>query len=119
MQTQPKPVTDVLMERMDQVKAWWGRGKFAPQINPYDVDLKREAALFCVYTERYIYHFTVKDQYLGCIASSRKAEMGEDWTRGMDLSDGKFSEETWNKIMADIVSAECVGVVGSIKRVGG
>ena len=44
--------------------------------------------------------------YLGCIASIRKPRFGEDWTRGNDLHDGPYSEETWNGILSDIVSYE-------------
>ena len=56
--------------------------------------------------------------YLGCIASSRKPRAGEDWTRGNDLADGDISEETWNQILADIVSYELVVVhqTGYIKE---
>jgi len=44
--------------------------------------------------------------YLGCISSCRKPKVGETWTRGSDLSDGKYSEDTFIKIMSDIVSYE-------------
>ncbi len=44
--------------------------------------------------------------YLGCTASERKAKVGENWVRGRDLRDGKYSKETWNKIVCDIVSNE-------------
>ena len=44
--------------------------------------------------------------YLGCGANSRKARTGETWTRGNDLADGKFSEETWQRILQDIVRYE-------------
>lgn len=44
--------------------------------------------------------------YLGCIASRRKSEVGEDWTRGSDLHDGKYSKDTFNGIIEDIVSFE-------------
>jgi hypothetical protein len=46
------------------------------------------------------------DGYLGCIANCRKPRVGETWTRGSDLADGNYSERTFVKIMADIVSYE-------------
>jgi hypothetical protein len=53
---------------------------------------------------------TVDQGYLGCIASTRKPRAGEEHTRGNDLADGPLSEETWRRILADIVSYEMVGV---------
>lgn len=50
------------------------------------------------------------DGYLGCIASSRKPRAGEKHTRGNDLADGPLTEETWRRILADIVSYEMVRV---------
>lgn len=70
----------------------------------------------CIYTDTNRYSITAhegnaeKQSYLGCVASSRKPRAGEDWTRGRDLADGPFTEETWRKILADIVSYELVRV---------
>lgn len=44
--------------------------------------------------------------YLGCTVSKRKPHAGEHHTRGNDLADGSLSEETWQRILADIVSYE-------------
>lgn len=44
--------------------------------------------------------------YLGLDAQSRKPRTGETWTRGNDLADGDFGEETWHKILCDIVHYE-------------
>lgn len=30
----------------------------------------------------------------------------ETWTRGVDLTDGSFNKETWDRIVADILSVE-------------
>lgn len=49
--------------------------------------------------------------YLGCVATTRKPRAGEDWSRGRDLWDGPYSEETWNNIMSDILAYEVVKVV--------
>lgn len=44
--------------------------------------------------------------YLGCIGDSRKCRTGETWTRGNDLADGRFKEETWQNVLCDIVRYE-------------
>ena len=44
--------------------------------------------------------------YLGCTSSCRTPKVGETWTRGSDLADGKYSEKTFIEIMADIVGYE-------------
>ena len=49
--------------------------------------------------------------YLGCQAQVRKPIAGEDWTRGNDLPDGSYSEETWQAIMKGIIGYELVKVV--------
>jgi hypothetical protein len=67
-----------------------------------------------LYTERHIYHIIVRPNrdhgksYLGCTVSTRKPRAGETHTRGNDLADGEFTDETWHKILADIVSYELV-----------
>ncbi|HJS81334.1 MAG TPA: hypothetical protein VJ742_00700 [Nitrososphaera sp.] len=65
---------------------------------------------FDLFTDNNRYHIVAKGSYLGCTATSRKPRAGEDWNRGRDLADGIFSEETWRKILADIVSYELVKV---------
>jgi len=44
--------------------------------------------------------------YLGCIASTRKSNVGEDWNRGSDLPDGGYSKETFDAIISRIVAYE-------------
>jgi hypothetical protein len=67
-----------------------------------------------VYTDNHVYSISAKAPtegyagYLGCIASCRKARAGEEQHRGSDLADGPFTDETWQKILADIVSYELV-----------
>lgn len=48
--------------------------------------------------------------YLGCVVSARAPRPGEEHTRGADLADGPFTEDTWNAILADIVSYEAMVV---------
>ena len=44
--------------------------------------------------------------YLGCIASTRKNRVGEDWNRSSDLPDGKYSKKTFDAIVRGIVAYE-------------
>ena len=71
-----------------------------------------------VFTDRYVYSFSANASYLGCGASARKPRAGETWTRGNDLPDGKFCEETWRKIVLAIVRYELVELEGTNSRVG-
>lgn len=48
--------------------------------------------------------------YLGCIASTRKNRVGEDWNRGSDLPDGEYSKETFDAIVRRIVAYEILNL---------
>ncbi len=68
-----------------------------------------------IYTDTNFYNISAierdgKDGYLGCVASGRKPRAGEDWHRGSDLADGPLTEETWQRILGDIISYEMVKV---------
>lgn len=70
---------------------------------------------FSIYTDNNRYAIVAVEHklgrsYLGCISQSRKPRAGEDWHRGRDMADGGLSEETWRRILADIVSYEMVRV---------
>ena len=60
---------------------------------------------------RLYYHIVAKDEndntgYLGCQVGNSYCLAGEDHSRGRDLPDGPLSEETWRKIVNDIVRTE-------------
>jgi len=69
-----------------------------------------------LFTETHSYHITARRRdktkgekdlgYLGCVVSTRKPLVGESWTRGSDLADGIYSEQTWINILCDIVGYE-------------
>lgn len=59
-------------------------------------------------THQYVISFHPTSDYLGCIADSRIVRAGETWTRGNDLADGKFNEETFKRIVTDILAYELV-----------
>jgi hypothetical protein len=60
---------------------------------------------------RHHYHIVVKDKndstgYLGCQVSNDYSLAGEDHKRGHDLSDGPLDENTWRRIVNDIIRTE-------------
>lgn len=59
-----------------------------------------------IFTDGHEYSIRATPTYLGCIVNSRKPRPGEDWNRGNDLQDGKYSRETWYLILCDIVAYE-------------
>lgn len=63
------------------------------------------------------YHYTIEalDSYLGCRVSYRAPLPGENWARGNDLPDGKFSLVTLQEIMGAIFFYEAVSVVETRK----
>jgi len=77
---------------------------------------------FNIYTETHKYRITALDRernegYLGCTMSNRKPRAGEDWTRGRDLPDGKFTKETWDEIKNAIIACELIALAPKEKKV--
>lgn len=58
--------------------------------------------------ERYSVTFR-EDRYVGASYASLEPREGEDWNRGNDLSDGPQTDETIDRVIADIVSVEDTG----------
>ena len=78
----------------------WGDSKFLWEHN-------KDSDRVYLYTDGHRYSIVATDtDYLGCQVSTRKPRPGEDWTRGNDLVDGKFSDDTWGKILRDIIAYE-------------
>lgn len=59
-------------------------------------------------TARNNYYIRCTEDYLGCIAESRVARAGENWLRGNDLPDGKFTQSTFGSIIRAIALYEMV-----------
>lgn len=66
-----------------------------------------------LFTNEYEYTISAKissnnknNGYLGAFASKRKPNVGENWTRGRDLPDGEYNEETFRKISFGIIQNE-------------
>jgi len=124
--------------KVNQLKQWakdicrWGQfEKFVEIVRDSGEDKdKREEHEFMrgnrfrfnIYTETHRYRITALDRskdegYLGCTMSNRKPRAGEDWTRGRDLSDGKFTKETWDEIRNAIIACELVELAPKEKKV--
>lgn len=106
-----------------QLKQWIWRGKFASteafqiDFNTAPASAGSHYARLSFKTARNSYAIVGKPAhplrppgsdmgYLGCVVSAREPRSGETWTRGSDLADGPFTEETWNRIVQDILSYE-------------
>lgn len=70
-----------------------------------------------IFTTDHVYRLTATPTYLGCIASTRKPRPGEDWTRGNDLPDGKFTRDTFVSILGAILFYEAKQVVKPVERI--
>ena len=112
------------MPTTQDVKNWYERdlGRFASygthvevraEFTP-DEPVAEHLLRIRIYTDTNFYSIVAKEKepngYLGCTSNSRKPRAGEDWHRGNDLADGPLTEETWRKILSDIVSYELVRV---------
>ncbi len=73
----------------------------------------QEKVIFCTATNTFAISFS--DTYLGCVGSSRIQRPGENWTRGSDLPDGKFSRETFDSIMRAVVAYEMVDLAPPVE----
>ena len=88
-------------------------GKYNRFVEVIDSDTQKydDRQKFRLYTDVNIYTIVAHDRrgdggYLGCQASTRKPRAGEDWHRGSDLPDGKFTRATWESIKNGILSYE-------------
>lgn len=86
---------------------WLDKGLNHLQRFSKDIIVKGKDQVF-LYTQRHKFSIAVKPNYIGAVMSNRFPLPGEDWTRGRDLADGPNTEETWNRILLDILAVELV-----------
>lgn len=96
---------------VDLLQGWWGLGKYSTQLifGP----TSDEGVQTFIYTSDRSYKIVASDGYLGGYMSTRKPRIGETWTRGSDLPDGKLNKHTWDKIIASILSLEIETSLGN------
>lgn len=124
------------MDKISQLKQWMKDeicryGQFAKIVQILEdeggseagVGKHGESKFKCnIFTEEYRYRISAIDRsedegYLGCTSSTRKPRAGEDWTRGNDLPDGKFTRETWEHIKNGILKYELVELAPKIEGI--
>ena len=100
------------LKRMsDQLIDWLDEMRFGFDYEIEDSGDNHPVFRICFYTFTNKYTISaIPPDYLGCIATARKPNAGENWTRGRDLTDGGFTRATWNRILADIVAYEAVPI---------
>lgn len=119
------------MATFTDFRAWWDRdlGRFAPwktSVRVLNPDITPAAIKIRIFTDKNCYSISAHEEwqaidglrpsYLGCIAISRRWRAGEDWHRGSDLADGRFTEETWRAILADILAYELVEISKDVRE---
>ncbi len=105
-----------MLENLKKTLNGFYKGKFGQELVFEEIDT--QTIRTTLFTENNRYAITARaNRYLGCTSSARKPRIGETWTRGSDLADGDLTQETFDKIMHDIVSNEVIESIGAF--VGG
>ena len=106
-------------EKKAQLSGWLGQ--FSPH-DPLGVCFRftekedgRGSLIFC--TAAHTYHLSFADDYLGAQACTRTYRAGEDWCRGNDLPDGKFTRETFDNIIRAVFAYELVALAPVVEPV--
>jgi len=110
-----EPFDSKLENALSQVREWLSSVYSPAQVDRAIQVIPQERRLrFKIWTavNEYAVIVHIKDErpleeaYMGAVASRRTPRVGETWTRGNDLPDGRFGEELWRKILAAIVRYE-------------
>ena len=92
------------------------------KMGPFNVDTRMEydpdVISVRLFTRDHLYNIVAKATYLGCTMSKRKGRAGEDWMRGHDLPDGKFTYSQWGYIKRSIIMTELVKVARPLDSKG-
>jgi hypothetical protein len=106
-----------LQEMKEQLVEWIGEFRFCRYDRKMYLDEREDRVVARLFTLTNTYSIKIypptkesPDGGLGGMALCRTPRAGESWQRGRDLYDGKFSKETWYKILEDIVGFELVKI---------
>ena len=107
-----------LGDKKSQLLTWMGymsQQNNDPQEYLYvDESLKTVHLMF--YTADTTYHITTgESNELKCVAMTRRPCAGETWLRRVELFKGIFGEQTWLRILSEIVGWEMVKTCRSVK----
>ena len=99
-------IEEILLNEGRILIRWLNENSYISDAKIKVIDNQPDRTSILLYTGDYCYQIIAKETYLGCGVTARRARPGEDWNRGSDLPDGKFSWETYNRIMSGIVGYE-------------
>jgi len=105
-----------LQQIAEKLLSWLNGGGSYNFENCIYIDKEKNFVKMVLFTDINQYNITANENYLGCVAQSRKPRAGEDWNRGNDLPDGEFSKDVWNDIILTIVKYELVDIKRPIKE---
>ena len=92
------------------VAGWMDEYKFFDEAKVEVLEDRTGSFSFRLYTDANAYTIVARRSseadYLGCAVVARKARSGETWMRGNDLPDGKYTRDTWDKIVGAILFYE-------------
>jgi len=115
-----------LFKNTEEVKAWlfdlldmmrYRR----PQWDEYIVKCDDEKGIvkLKLWTDRHHYVISIgfkENDYISCVATARRQRPGETFFRNNDLYNGRLNEESFNRVMLDIVSYELVSIWRNKKK---
>ncbi len=105
-------------EKIKTLQGWWDIDKHHTSLEgDLKVEIYKDSVSVNLYTEYNRYRIVARNNYLGCTMTCRRSYVGENWTRGRDFPDGKFTYETWSDIIRAIAMHEIVGMAGKVKDV--
>lgn len=119
------PPTDLHRQALERLKWFWSENppKFADFDTHTVVVFEDDAVRLRIYTAKYLYSFVVsikpdepiEEWYLGGYLGGRVLKPMADYTGGNDLADGRFTMDTWSRIMADALGSELEPVKEDVK----
>lgn len=110
-------VSDIALQQGELLIDWLLKYSYVSPKRIFVATNTPERFSIYLYTDTHVYHITTTSSgYLGCTASTRKARPGEEWTRGNDLPNGRFSEYTLQSILGAIVGYELKEVINVVTR---
>ena len=109
-----------IFKNTDDVKKWLfdlldGMKYRRPEWQEYVVMENNEKGVLKLklWTDRHHYVMSIgfgENDYLSCVATARRQRPGETFFRNNDLYNGRLNEDSFNRVMLDIVSYELVSL---------
>ena len=99
-------IEGILLPQGQILLDWLDDYKYLDESKIQVIENSRERTSVYLFTSDHCYRISAHDNYLGCTVATRRNRPGETWNRGNDLPDGRFSRDTYNRIMSGIVGYE-------------